>query len=129
MAIAFQPEWTEAERVVAAATIGYEALGAAARPIALSAILDQTLDGSVGGLLCAMVLETRSVEVVVDAPVNWLILREAIAGLAARDWSVTVLAPIDALGRVHSDLRAAPCSLQPWWEEAGEIAFGAYETT
>ena len=128
MAIAFQPEWTEAERVLDAAMVGYRAVGAAPRPIALGTILDRDMDTSISGLLCVMVLETRSVEIVLDSPTSPVLMREAIIGLASRDWSVTILTPVDALGSVHSELRAAPCTLQPWWEETGEIAFGAYET-
>lgn len=127
MAIAFQPEWNESERVVDAAMIGYGALGTAARPVALSAIVDRSIDISVGGLLCAVVMQSRSVEIVLDSMVNQMVLREAIDSLAYRDWSVTVLVPIDAVGDAHAALRGALCNLQPWWDEDGEIMFGGYE--
>ena len=41
MAIAFQPEWTESERVADAAMVGYRDLGAVVKLVALGSLLDK----------------------------------------------------------------------------------------
>jgi len=127
MAIAFQPEWTESERIVGAAMVGYGALGAVAKPVALSSLLGKPFSMAVGGLLCAVVADPRTVEIVVDEMFHPVSLRDAIDSLVDQDWAVTVLVPLDALGVAHTLLRGAPCNLQPWWDDYGQIVFGGYE--
>jgi hypothetical protein len=127
MAIAFQPEWTESERVVDAALIGYSVVGAVAKPVALGTLLDKPIPMAVGGLLCAVVTDPRTVEVVVDELFHPVSLRNAIDSLVGQEWDVTVLVPLDAVGVAHVLLRGVPCNLQPWWEDYGQILFGGYE--
>lgn len=127
MAIAFQPEWTQSERVVDAAMVGYGVLGAVAKPVALGSLLDKPFSTVVGGLLCAVVMDPRTVEIVVDEMFHPVSLRDAIDTLVEEEWGVTVLVPLDALGVAHTLLRGAPCNLQPWWESYDQIVFGGYE--
>jgi hypothetical protein len=127
MAIAFQPEWRKSERVVDAAMVGYAAPGAVAKPVALGSLLDTPFSIAVGGLLCAVVMDPRTVEIVADEMFRPVSLRDAINSLVDQEWGVTVLIPLDALGVAHTLLRGAPCNLQPWWEDYDEIVFGGYE--
>ncbi len=127
MAVAFQPEWTESERVVDAALVGYSVIGAVAKPVALGTVLDKPIPMAVSGLLCAVVMDPRTVEIVADELFDPVSLRDAIESLVEQEWSVTVLVPLDAVGVAHALLRGAPCNLQPWWEDYGQILFGGYE--
>ncbi len=127
MAIAFQPEWNESERVADAAMVGYGGFGAVVKPVALGSLLDKPFSLAVGGLLCAVVTDPRTVEIVVDEMCHPLSLRDAIDSLVDQEWAVTVLVPLDALGVAHTLLRGAPCNLQPWWEDHEQIVFGGYE--
>jgi len=127
MAIAFQPEWTESERVADAAMVGYRDLGAVVKPVALGSLLDKHFSMAVSGFLCAVVNDPRTVEIVVDEMFHPVSFRDAIDSLVGQEWAVTVLVPLDALGVAHTLLRGAPCNLQPWWEDHDQIVFGGYE--
>ena len=47
--------------------------------------------------------------------------------LAADEWTIHILLPLESLGEAHRALRTTPVLLQGWWSDEGGVHFGRPE--
>jgi hypothetical protein len=88
-----------------------------------------SLTDALGFLPCVTAIDRRIVEIILAPATELAGLTSAVLRLAESGWQVVVVAPAARMGDVHTALRGAPAVLQPWWIDAGEVAFGNFEQT
>lgn len=119
---------TSEARVATSAVRTYAARHERVAEVPLSRVLEGAVAGDVTGVRAVVAGDLRVVEIVLPEEMEPGALASAIWLLAARGWSVDLLAPSHRLGEAHVALRGSPCRLQPWWLDDGEISFGSFET-
>ena len=111
-------------RVALASAWSHQRLAHLVIETSLAALIDEPAVESVAAIV---VVELDTVEIVVDATVEWTLLEKATRRLAADFSKIVVLAPSAAMGDAHRQLRAAPAVLQQWWFEDAAVRFGCEE--
>jgi hypothetical protein len=114
-------------RAATGALRAYAARHERVEEVPLAAMLTGAVAGDVNGVRAVAAGDLRVVEIVIPEEVPCDAVAPATRLLAGRGWDVAVLVPAFRLGEAHGSLRGAPCRLQPWWIDGGEVCFGAYE--
>ena len=95
----------------------------------LAEIAGAPLTDALGFLPCVAAIDRRIVEVILSSGTDLAGLTSAVLRLAESGWQVVVVAPAARMGDVHDALRGGPATLQPWWIEGDDVAFGGFELT
>jgi hypothetical protein len=73
--------------------------------------------------------------IITDGRLDWVLPPNGQPGdhvslfrrLAADEWTIHILLPLEALGEAHRALRTTPVFLQGWWADEGGVQFGRPE--
>jgi hypothetical protein len=95
----------------------------------LAEMAGASLTDALGFLPCVTAIDRRIVEIILPPDAELAGLTAAVLRLDESGWRVLIVAPAPRMGDVHNALRGAPATLQPWWVDNGDVAFGAFEQT
>ena len=127
MAITIDARLQDEQQVLAAIGRAYVASHTPVVEARLAAVVVDPAAG-IGDLPAVVVANRSTIEIVLgDADVSAGLIA-AIAELAVGGWEVVILIEGHRSGDAHRGLRGAPCVLQQWWRQGGEICFGGFET-
>ena len=119
---------TSEARVATSAVRAYTARHERVREVPLAEMLAGAVIGNVTGIKAVAAGDLRVAEIVLPEEAPCETVAAATWLLNDRGWDVSVLLPLHRLGEAHATLRGAPCRLQSWWIDDGEVRFGGYET-
>jgi len=128
MALLIEESIDVATQVAAGVVDSYKVRGERVQAISLADMLAGAVAADLSDLTAIVAADARVVEVVADDHLDLERLAAASWVLTGRGWDVTVLVPCNRIGDAHASLRAAPCTLQPWWIDADGVWFGGRET-
>jgi len=124
MAVVIRKPQTTAARVAAATARTHQQVGRLVVETSLDALAEVI---GLHAVPAVAVVESDVVEIVVEEPPPWPVLREAVERLATEWTDIIVLVPSETMGEAHAGLRGAPAVLQQWWLEDETVRFGATE--
>lgn len=128
MALLIESTTSVATAVADAVVATYEARRDKVKLMSLAELVAGSVAADLSGVAAIVAAEHRVAEIVAADGLDLERLAAAAWTLDGRGWDVTVLVPCDRIGDAHASLRAAPCRLQPWWQDEAGVWFGAFET-